>query len=99
MVDDIRRYQGRHDYRRDANAVLIKREAVLVVLGSRHRIGRWDGVWRCDMIIKATVLIPRDDQEARLPMGRTTNRLIDRFYERFAGSDPIAGMLRITSRI
>src|SRR5690242_18780819 len=75
VIDLILRNQRRNNHCGDAWPILIESELILVVSG--RGIIEWSGgATRMHMIIKSSVLIPSDDQDARRPNGRVPNDFV-----------------------
>src|SRR6266851_4408531 len=78
----------------NARTILFKRKAVFVVASAwacipRSNSCRWSG-----MIVKATMLVPGNDEDAVVPDGGVTDGLIRRFDQSLAEPQIIERMLR-----
>src|ERR1019366_7038089 len=84
MVHHVPRNPWRYHHRRYPHAILLKREAVLIVIASRVAVARRHRRRGSRMIIESAVLVPGDHQQALLPQRRTSDRVIGSSNQRFA---------------
>src|SRR6516225_9851841 len=99
MVDTVlRNPRGNHD-RRDPRALLLKREAELVVTSRQIRVTGSHSGWRRNMIIETSVLVIGNNKNTALPDRGIANGFVCRFDQTFAKSDIIERMLRCAALI
>src|SRR6266568_1884679 len=97
MVNDSPWNQGRYNNGGNPHSQLCKIKRKVAIFWIGRRISRSDGLWRRHMIIKSPVLIIGDDEHAAFPVGRGSDRLVNRLEKRLASCDVVFWMLRIAA--
>ena len=99
MINSVARNEGRNDNRRDARAILIERETLAVGTLELRFVSRGSCPRRGHVIVKTPVLVPGNDEHARLPDGRVTDRVVGGLNESFTPSDTVERVLGVATDI
>src|SRR3984957_8456929 len=100
MVDGIRRDQRRNYHRRYPRPILIEPETVSIRSRERRLVTGFNrAARRSYVIVKSPVLIPGDDEYARLPERRIADCLVGCLDQRFASGHAVQWMLRVAIQI
>ena len=94
VVDRVLRYARRDHDGRDPRAEPIESEAVVNVLGLAHTVAGGNGGARRYVVVETAVLVPRDDEHARLPQLRVPDGLVGLLDQLFATGDVVERVLR-----